>query len=266
MDRQGPIRNSGALAGGVCPHIPVVRSRLERPESKFTLVDFAPRGLSFLPTFEGKMSDHDNNHEKQRLAALYAGMTDGELQLLAHDFSSLSFEGQEALEEEFRRRDLTPEVDLYAPDPGQDVLEWDDLVILRQFRDLPEALLAKGSLESSGIEAFLVDDNMVRTDWFISNLLGGVKLCVRSQDEDAALDVLMQPAPANLEVEGVGTYQQPGCPRCNSLEVSFEALNRPVAYGSAMLLNVPIPLKRRRWKCSNCGYIWRDDPSESADA
>jgi hypothetical protein len=212
------------------------------------------------------MSDQEPNHEKQRLATLYAGMADGELQKLAHEFGSLSLEGQEALEEEFRRRDLTPEADLYAPDSGQDVFEWDDLVLLRQFRDLPEALLAKGSLESAGIQVFLQDDNMVRTDWFISNLLGGVKLCVRSQDEDAALDVLEQPAPTALEVDGVGTYQQPTCPRCHSIDVSFKSLNRPVAYGSAALLNVPIPLKRTGWRCSGCGHRWMDDPSESADA
>jgi len=39
-----------------------------------------------------------------------------------------------------------PEVDLRSPNVGRDVLGWDDLVLLRQFRDLPEALLAKGSL------------------------------------------------------------------------------------------------------------------------
>lgn len=210
------------------------------------------------------MSDHDPNHEKQPLAALYAGMADDEVQKLAHEFGSLSPEGQEALEEEFRRRDLPPEVDLYASDAGQDVLEWDDLVMIRQFRDLPEALLAKGSLESAGIETFLVDDNMVRTDWFISNLLGGVKLCVRSKDGESALDVLEQPAPVTLDVDGVGTYQQPSCPKCMSLDVSFEELNRPVAYGSAWL-GIPIPLKRNRWKCGKCGYIWRNDPSESPD-
>jgi hypothetical protein len=102
-----------------------------------------------------------------------------ELQHLAHDFASLSPEGQQALEAEFRRRDLIPELDLRVHNQGEDIMEWDDLVVVRQFRDLPEALSAKGSLESAGIKGVLVDDNMVRMDWFISNLLGGIKLCVR---------------------------------------------------------------------------------------
>jgi hypothetical protein len=36
------------------------------------------------------------------------------------------------------------------------------MVTIRQIRDLPEALLAKGSLESAGIEVVLTDENIVR--------------------------------------------------------------------------------------------------------
>src|SRR5450631_3047412 len=146
------------------------------------------------------MPEQDSDRERRRLAELYAGMADGELQLLARDFGSLSPEAQDALQ----TRDLTPEVDLYAADAGRDVMEWDDLVMLRQFRDLPEALLAKGSLQSSGIDAVLVDDNIVRTNWAFSDLVGGIKLCVREQDEESALELLAQPTPSNIEVDGVG--------------------------------------------------------------
>jgi hypothetical protein len=207
----------------------------------------------------------ENDPEQQRLAELYANMADGELQLLARQFASLSIEARQALESEFLRRDVVPEVDLYAPDPGQDVVEWDDLVMIRQFRDLPEALLAKGSLESSGISAFLVDDNMVRMDWFISNLVGGIKLCVRQEDQAAAFDVLDQARPATIQVDGVGTYEQPSCPRCHLLEITFEALNRPVAYASAWV-GVPILLKRERWKCNACGEVWKVDESSTGGA
>jgi hypothetical protein len=181
-------------------------------------------------------------------------MADGELQLLARDFHSLSPDARRVLESEFQRRGVTPEVDLHGPDPGQDVIEWDELVIIKQFRDLPEALLARASLDSSGIPSFLVDDSMVRMDWFISNLVGGIKLCVHQQDEEAAIAAVDQSIPANLEVDGVGTYEQPFCPRCESLDITFEALNRPIAFGSAWL-GVPVPLKRERWKCNSCGLL-----------
>jgi hypothetical protein len=67
-----------------------------------------------------------------------------------------------------------------------------ELVTIRKFRDLPEALLAQGRLESSGIEAFLFDDNMVRMDWLISNLLGGVKLKVEEANVEIAEEILSQ--------------------------------------------------------------------------
>jgi len=63
-------------------------------------------------------------------------------------------------------------------------------VTVRRFRDLHEALLAKGSLDSAGIESFLADDNMVHMDWLMSNLLGGVKLRVESANLEAANEIL----------------------------------------------------------------------------
>jgi len=77
------------------------------------------------------------------------------------------------------------------PDP-EDELNFRELVTIRNFRDLPEALLAQGRLESSGIESFLADDNMVRMDWLISNLLGGVKLKVEEANVEIAEEILNQ--------------------------------------------------------------------------
>ena len=128
-------------------------------------------------------------------------------------------------------------------------------VTIRRFRDLPEALLAKGSLESSGIPCTLVDDNMVRLDWFISNLIGGVKLQVSSEDAVVANEILDQPILEHFEVEGTGEYQQPKCPYCQSLDVNFEELNKPIAYASAFI-GLPLPVHRPAWKCHNCGREW----------
>src|SRR5437868_9654876 len=96
------------------------------------------------------------------------------------------------------------------------------LLTIRRFRDLPEALLAKGSLESAGIECLLLDDNMVRLDWFISNFIGGIKLQVDLEDADIAIEVLDEPVPEVFDIEGVGEYKQPRCPKCQSVNISFE--------------------------------------------
>ncbi|MGA8150656.1 MAG: hypothetical protein WB952_06880 [Terriglobales bacterium] len=126
---------------------------------------------------------------------------------------------------------------------------------------MPEALLAKGSLESAGIESLLGDDNMVRMDWFISNLLGGIKLQVQPEDAEAADEILKQPISEGFEVEGVGGYEQPRCPKCDSLDISFEELNKPIAYGSAWV-GLPLPVHREAWRCHSCSHEWQDDSEE----
>jgi hypothetical protein len=124
----------------------------------------------------------DDQRERRRLAANYATMTDGELQRLARHAESLTELAWDALEDEMDRRHLEV-ADDPAPHPHQH-LEMRELVTVRQFRDLPEALLAKGSLESAGIECFLADENLVRLDWFISNFIGGIKLNVHAPDAE----------------------------------------------------------------------------------
>jgi hypothetical protein len=70
-----------------------------------------------------------------------------------------------------------------------------ELITIERFRDLPEALLAKGMLESAGITCFLADTELVRTDWLWSNLIGNMRLQVRAEDVDDALALLHEPIP-----------------------------------------------------------------------
>jgi len=125
-----------------------------------------------------------SSQERQRLARLYAAMSDGELRELAREMGSLTDEARTALAAEMERREITLEAS-HSEDSADAILpeaEFRDLLTIRQFRDLPEALLAKSVLESAGIECFLGDDNLIRMDWLWSNLLGGIKLRVRQED------------------------------------------------------------------------------------
>ena len=172
--------------------------------------------------------------ERLRLTGAYSAMSDEELRQIADSGDELSAIAQEAFQAEVARRGLKITI---TPPVGEDVFEFNETVTLRQFRDLPDALLAKGSLESAGIQAYLVDDNMIRMDWFISNLLGGIKLKVRSEDAEAASEILNQPIPEMIDVEGVGNFEQPKCPRCQSLDVTY------MEYMHA-------------WTCSACDNEW----------
>ena len=141
--------------------------------------------------------------ERKRLSELYAGLTDGELGKLIAEQAELTDVARQVLREEVRRRQVQPihatEESLSLDDlseipmESRDDIELRNLVAIRQFRDMPEALLAKGLLESAGIECFFGDDNIVRLDWFISNLVGGVKLLVKPEDAETAHELLDQP-------------------------------------------------------------------------
>jgi Putative prokaryotic signal transducing protein len=198
--------------------------------------------------------------EERDLADRYSAMSDSDLLKIASQPWTLSDSAWEILEDELDRRDLDiPESEILPPIR---LLDKRNLVLLRRFRDIPEALLAKGKLDSAGMACFLADDNMVRLDWFISNLLGGVKLLVDAEDFSEASRILNEPIPEAFDFEGTEQFEQPRCPKCQSLDVNFEELYKPIAFGS-LFVNFPLPVHRQGWICKACGHTWDDDePSE----
>ena len=202
-----------------------------------------------------------SERERQRLEALYARMSDAELQSLAQDAGSLTEVALLALSQEAQHRGLN----LPLPNSAmpQDVLEQRQLTVVRQFRDMPEALLAKGLLESAGIECFLVDDNLVRLNWFISDGIGGIKLAVNGEEAQPAAEILAQPIPETFDVGGSESYEQPRCPRCGSIDISHEAgTDKRFALPALYVGGLPLPVPRNVWKCSSCGAQWREVPDE----
>jgi hypothetical protein len=193
--------------------------------------------------------------EQGGFAARYQEMTDGELLKLAAQSWALSDSAWDALEDELDKRGL--EVPEPESPPNTEFPDKRNLVMLRRFRDLPEAMLAKGKLDSEGLESFLADDNTVRMDWLWSNLLGGIKLLVNPEDAAAATRSLEEPIPEQIDFEGAADYQQPRCPRCQSLDISFEELYKPIAYGS-LFVSFPLPMQRKGWICQTCRNTWED--------
>lgn len=228
------------------------------------------------------MTRLDPEQERQRLADHYSRQLDGRLEKVASQAYELSDLAREMLRAELKKRGIAvnlaeerpvvvkaaPEPQPGDPPPPPKPLEEDErepegdldfrsMVVIRKFRDLPEALLAKGSLDSAEIDCVLVDDNVVRLDWFWSNLMGGVKLLVDPGNAEAADEILKQPIPEHLDVLGVGDYEQPRCPKCGSLDINFREID-PTSY-VAMAVSLPIPFHRRAWRCHACHAEWEDD-------
>ena len=136
----------------------------------------------------------------------------------------------------------------------------DEVITLWRYRDLPEALIAQNKLQAEGFDCFLADEEVIRLNWYWSNFLGGVRLCLREDDAEAALTVLAQEIPPEFTAEEVGEeYRQPECPTCASRDVSFENIRRGVALGALWAFSLPLPIPAQFWRCQDCCYEWKGE-------
>lgn len=202
----------------------------------------------------------DPEEERKRLAKHYASMTEGELEQFALNAFELTDVAREALRSEIAGRGLELPLNEATPVAAP---EWRKPVTLRQFRDFPDAQLAKSILDAASIPCFLADENTVRMDWFYSNAIGGIKLWVNEEDAEAAAALLDAEIPKEFTVEGVGEYEQPRCPKCQSLDISFADLDKPPTY-AGFFASLPIPCKPSLWKCNSCGNEWQDPGDEES--
>jgi len=133
------------------------------------------------------MADKDTEQERKRLQRVYSGMTEGELGALAEDAVSLTSEAVQALSTEIALRKLDIAVSKSGDEGG---VRSEELVTIRTFRELHEAMLAKGMLDSAGIQCVVVDDNTGRM--LGSRAVGGIRMQVNRADANAALELLKQ--------------------------------------------------------------------------
>ena len=210
------------------------------------------------------MGQIDNQKERRRLAEWYASRGEGELKEIAGDADSLTELAREALRSEMlsRRMQAAP-AERGASETPRSGSETPGPVMVGRYRDSGEAMIAKNMLDSAGIECFLGDENLVRLDWFYSNLIGGIKLMVRKEDADTARKLLEENIPEKIDVAEVGEYVQPRCPQCGSMDVSFDELDKQIAY-AGLFLNLPIPVNRKGGKCHACGHEWGSENKPSS--
>ena len=147
------------------------------------------------------MGQSDEQKERLRLAELYASLEDGELEEIAADVDSLTELAREALRSEMLRRGMqAPPAEKEDSKTACSEREHSGPVMVGRYRDSGEAMIAKSMLDSAGIECFLGDENLVRIDWFYSNLIGGIKLMVRAEDAETARKLLEENIPEKFDV------------------------------------------------------------------
>jgi predicted RNA-binding Zn-ribbon protein involved in translation (DUF1610 family) len=85
-------------------------------------------------------------------------------------------------------------------------------------------------------------------------------------DVEEAETLLSEPSPEGFDIEGLGKYQQPQCPRCGSFDISYHAgLDKRFALPMLWFASIPIPVPRNEWNCPSCGAVWRDSQPEEAE-
>ena len=202
--------------------------------------------------------------QERGFAEYYGSLSDTELLEIAADWHSLIEDAKSCLRSEISRRGLAFDPTV-SNDQDEVEIAYRDLITIRRYRDLSEAIVARAVVESAGIFCFLKDENLVRLDWQMSNLIGGIRLQVAAADFEAAEAVLAQPVPETIALPDLSEYDQPHCPKCNSVDISWERQGRKAALLSLYLFSLPSPRGSESWRCNSCGLRWIDE-EEAAQA
>jgi hypothetical protein len=130
------------------------------------------------------------------------------------------------------------------------------LVTVAQYRDLPEAGLAKSKLEAAGITCFLDNEYTVGANWLYSNALGGVKLNVSEENAEEAKAIIEEPTEPVEQEEAEGLLPESTCPACGATEIETKNYTRKFA-ALTLLISLPLFLFLKRHHCKSCGHRWK---------
>ena len=130
------------------------------------------------------------------------------------------------------------------------------LITIAQFRDLPEAGLAKSRLESEGITCFLDNEFTIGANWLYSNALGGVKLNVPEGNAEEAKAILEETTESMASEESEEHLEDSACPVCGATEIETKNYTRKFA-ALTLLISLPLLLFWKRYSCKSCGHRWK---------
>ena len=129
------------------------------------------------------------------------------------------------------------------------------LIILKVFDNPVDLHILRSRLEADGITCFIFDENIVSINPLYNITVGGIKLKVRKDQYQLALDVLKELGDTPYtDEEGKEIH----CPKCGSADLesghrSVKGIRGIVAMFTAFLLTVfPFGLKFV-WRCNQCG-------------
>lgn len=129
-----------------------------------------------------------------------------------------------------------------------------------------EAYLAKGFLESEGIDAIIKDEFTAQVNNFYSNAIGGVKLQVKESEFEEGLVILKKGGYINSEnteevhIEIVpldDTTNINRCPFCQSENIGKQKKPSILTVIVCFMSGVIFPIFKKSYNCFDCGKKWR---------
>jgi DNA-directed RNA polymerase subunit M/transcription elongation factor TFIIS len=119
--------------------------------------------------------------------------------------------------------------------------------VVATYTKMEDAHLAVSKLQGSGVEAWLRDEATANLYWLYSNAIGGVKVEVRDEDFERALEVLDLPKESSELLK---------CPHCGSENVSIRQMNLWAAL-ALIFLSLILPNREHTVDCMECGKSFR---------
>ena len=125
--------------------------------------------------------------------------------------------------------------------------------VVKTFSSPIEANIAKGFLESNGIDALLFDENTIYINPVLTTAVGGVKLLVSEEDYSNAIQLFEE-----TENEHVKKQSQLDCPLCNSKDII--STNKHNWFALLLMLIsfsfTPNSGNHEKHKCRQCNHSW----------
>lgn len=127
------------------------------------------------------------------------------------------------------------------------------------FQYSAEALIVKGRLESEEIEVFATDMHTIDTDPLVSNAIGGVKLKVRTEDEEQALQIIQSIKEYSMNDEGNPIH----CPECSGEKIilasTIDSFKGLLFFLFGFILFLLPMYQKMKYRCQDCNKEFNID-------
>lgn len=118
-----------------------------------------------------------------------------------------------------------------------------------------EAEIARSTLESEGITAFVADAHTINMQWLYSNAMGGVRVQVYKKNLDVAQEILNTDFSSFVE-SAVDCEEEAKCSVCGGELEPYTKGKRP-AFLVFLFLGFPLFFYQHGLRCVDCGHFTR---------